>query len=236
MNNINTKKISVLVVTTGMFCLVLSSCTKIEVNPTQTPITALSVTQASSDVSVVDVVVDNTKINSLGLLYGQSTGYIGLSPGKGTITFINDVTTAPIITDSVDFIQNTMYSAFLVNATTSPSVFLTKDTLNKPASGFAGIRFIDLSPDAPAVDLVVQGGATLVSNRSFEGFSSFVPLAAGNSYTFEIHQTGTTKVLATLSKTGITAGYLYTIWFHGLAAGTTAGNQLAVDIITNTYF
>jgi hypothetical protein len=236
-NRTNTKTILTLICIAGLFSLLLISCAKEPTNiNTNPPVAAVSVTQATPDLAPINILIDNTQINQNTVNYGETSGYITLTTGTGSIVFYNAVNLKQILADTINFVQNTSYSAFLVNATTSkPAVFLLTDTLNKPAAGNAAIRFINLSPDAPAVDLVEKGGPVLVSNRSFEGYSSFAPIPGNTTYTFEVHQAGTSTVLAS-TNVKLNPAFIYTIWFHGLAAGTTSADKLSVDVITNTYF
>ena len=76
----------------------------------------------------------------------------------------------------------------------------------------------------------------MVSNKVYKGHSSFIPVPGNVSYTFEIRQKGTSTVLATLADVNFTTGFVYTIYFHGLAAGTTSDNKLAADIVTNAFY
>jgi hypothetical protein len=234
---LNSKSVLAFIFSAGLLSLLLTSCAKtpMNINTTPPPLAAVTITQASPDQPPMQIIIDNTRINQLPFNYGDSSPYLDLYAGKSSITFLDNATSKTILTDTINFLQNINYSLFLINSVSNPGVLLLTDTLAKPTTGNAAIRFINLSPDAPAVDLVVQGGAVLVANKSYKGYSSFIPISGNTAY-LEVHQAGTSTVLATLSKVNFAPGYLYTIWFHGLAAGTTATDKLSVDIITNTYF
>jgi len=141
-----------------------------------------------------------------------------------------------VFSDSVRLSPNIAYSLFLVNTTAAPGIFLLTDSISHPAAGKAAVRFVNVSPDAPAVDLAVKDSAAFIVNKAFKGFSSFMPKDGNKSYTFEVRQHGTNTVLATLSNVTLNSGLIYTIWFHGLASTTVAENQLKADIITNAYY
>jgi len=231
------KSILLLVGTIGFPVLMLSSCLKSPVNQNySTPVAAVMFTDASPDQVPLDLFISNHGVNQLPINYGQNTGYVAINAGINSFSIYADATRKAILSDTINFIQNTTYSVFLVNKVSQPQLFMLTDTIMSPGTAAASIRFVNLSPDAPAVDLVVKSGATLVSNRSFKGFSSFAPLSGNAYYTFEVHQAGTATVLATLSNAKINSGYVYTIWFHGLAAGTTSADQLSLDIINNAFF
>jgi hypothetical protein len=235
-NKGNSKILLTFICVAGMLTLVLSSCLKTSGNYTPPmPVTTVAITQASPDEPALDVFINGIRVNQSAVTFGLSSAYIPVNAGKNSIAFNNDATLSIVRADTINLLQNTNYSLFLVNTVSQPGILLLTDTLNKPSAGNAAIRFINLSPDAQSVDLVVKGGATLVSNRSFKGYSSFLPIQVNTGYTFEVHKAGSGTVLATLPNINLTTGGLYTIWFHGLAGGSTADDKLAIDIITNAY-
>jgi len=235
--NINTKKtsgLSLYLNTVALLFLLFSSCVKAPVSTnTSTPEAAVNFIQASPDEPAVNLSFNNTKFGVTYLNYGQSTSYLAVNTGVNIASFNNASNSAVILTDTLNFNANAFYSVFLVNKPQHPGVFLLTDTLKQPATGAANIRFINLSPDAPAVDLVIKGGPVLVPNRPYEAFSSFAPLTAGQAYTFEVHTAGTSTVLASITNYNVQLGYTYTFWLYGLAAGTSAADQLSLDVIIN---
>jgi hypothetical protein len=235
--NKNSKSLLILFAIIGLAGFMLTSCSKAPVNFNYSPpIAGLAFIQASADEPLVDLVVNNSKYNLTPITYGQSFPYVTIFAGKLPVAVYNDVTGKPILTDTIQFDQNAGYSLFLCNTVSKPQLFLLPDTLLQPSAGNSGIRFVDLSPDAPAVDLVVQGGAKLASNVTFKGHSIFIPVKGDMFYTLEVHAAGTSTVLATLSNSKYQTIFLYTVYFHGLAAGTTSSDKLSVDIYTNIYF
>src|SRR6185312_8465914 len=193
-------------------------------------------TQASPDQPPINFYLGANRVNYYPLSYGQNLDYFQAFTGKRTANFYNAGTSNTILSDTVTFNQNAIYSLFLAGAANKPEMVVLKDTLNKPASGQATIRFINLSPDAPAVSLAVQGGAVLAANKAYKGYSSFTALPGNASYTFEVHQGTTTTVLATLPNITINSGFVYTIWFHGLVNNTSNTDKPAADILTNAYY
>ena len=222
----------------GMLMLISSSCSKPSANTNiSTPQAALSFIQACPDEASIDFFINNVKVSPTPITYGQSTGYFAIKSGKTALTIFNDATVKQILSDTVSLNANTIHTVFLTNTVSQPQLLILADSLVAPSGGNASVRFVDVSPDAPAVDLVVKGGATLVLNKSFKGSSTFVPISGNIFYNFEIHKAGTSTVLATLSNVKINAGFVYTIWFHGLANGTTAkGDELSADFMINASF
>jgi len=190
--------------------------------------------QASPGEPPLNFYINGNKVNAIPITYGDDLDYFRVFSGNRTANFY-DLSMNTVLSAPLNVAPNTAYSVFLANVATKPEIVLLTDTLNKPSAGNASVRFVNLSPDAPAVDLVVQGGAIISSNKSFKGYSSFVSIPGKSDYTFEIRKSGTNTVLATLPNVGIASGYVYTIWFHGLASGTGA-DKLSAGLITNAYF
>jgi len=220
----------------SLFSLLLSSCLKDTSTYVAPPVALVTFYQASPDEPAMNLDLNTNQVNQTPIYYGDDIDYFRAYAGQRTVNlfYTNSLTT--IATTTVTLLPNAAYSLFLANTAANPQIVLLKDTLNRPAAGNAGIRLVNLSPDAPAVDLAVQGGSVLASNRAFKGFSSFLPLTANSSYTFQILQAGTNNVLATLPNVAINSGFVYTILFHGLANTTNSGDKLAADLITNAYF
>jgi hypothetical protein len=218
--------------------LILPSCSKPSYSTSYSPPqAALNFIQACPGEAALDLLINNGRINQAPITYGQNSGYFAMNAGNNIISCNNDATMKQIIADTISFNPNTIHTFFLTNTVSQPQIFALTDTLVAPTSGNGSVRFVDVSPDAPAVDLVIKGGATLVSNRSFKGYSSFAPIPGNIFYNFEVHKAGTATVLATLSNLKINAGFVYTIWFHGFNGGTTAnGDELSADFIINTSF
>lgn len=85
----------------------------------------------------------------------------------------------------------------------------------------AGVRVVHASPDAPAVDIYVNG-AKVLENLPFREYSEYLTLPAG-TYTVEIKVTGTNTVVKQLSLP-VQAGKDYTAIAVGYAAsGKTPG-------------
>ncbi len=220
----------------GLLSLLLSSCLK-DTSPNSTPPTALvTFYQASPDEPAMDLDFSTNKVNQSPLNYGDGIDYFSVFAGQRTVSFYNTGTLNTIKSITITVAPNNAYSLFLANIPVDPQVVLLTDTLNKPAAGKGSIRLVDLSPDAPSVDLAVQGGATLVTNRGFKGYSSFMPITGNTTYTFKILQAGTSTVLATLPNINIKSGFIYTILFDGLVTTANPADNLNATIITNAYF
>lgn len=215
----------------------LTSCLKDNNNQTYNPPIALvSFIQASPDEPSLDFTLDNNKVNVNPLDFGNAIGYFQTYAGTRTVTFTNHANSAKIFSDTASFAPNIAYSLFLANVPGKPEIVVLKDTISRPADGKTSIRFVNLSPDASAVDLAIQGGSVLIPNRLYKGYSGFIPETGNTNYNFEVRQHGTNTVLATLSNISLNSSYVYTIWLGGLSTPLNATDKLRLNIITNAFF
>jgi hypothetical protein len=218
-------------------CLLLSSCLKENNNANYNPPAALlTVIQASPDEPQLDAYLDNDKINADPISFGDGISYLRAYTGVRNAIFNNHATMAKIFSDTIRLSQNVAYSLFLANKPTQPEIVLITDSLTRPDIGTATVRFINLSPDAPAVSLAVEGSQVLATNIPYKGHTAFIPVTGNLNYTFEIRQGTTNTVLATLPNVILYTGSVYTIWFGGLAASTNSSDKLTARILTNAIY
>ncbi|MBX9599973.1 MAG: DUF4397 domain-containing protein [Bryobacteraceae bacterium] len=80
----------------------------------------------------------------------------------------------------------------------------------------AGLRVIHLSPDAPAVDVLVNGAAVL-EGLPYLGYTPYLPLPAGQ-YGVQVNLAGTQTTVLRANLT-LRAGVDYTVFAGGFASG-----------------
>jgi len=210
--------------------ITFSSCTK--KNDDTTFYSSLSVTHASPDAPAVDIYIDNSKVTTTPFSFSNTTGYLkNLISGKRNIKVNVAGTTTNVINADITFDGNKNYSLFAIDSVSKLSTILTVDDLTTPAAGKAHVRFIHLSPDAPAVDIAVVGGPVVFPNSSFKSVSAFTPLGAG-AYNLEVREAGTTNVALPLPSITLKSGKIYTVYAKGFLGGTGA-QALDAGIIEN---
>ncbi len=208
----------------------LTSCKKEEAKE----YAKVMVTHASPDAPDVDLLVDGTKQNSTALTFPNSTAYLQVEAGTRNIKVNGAGSTSSVIDANIDFAKDGNYSIFAVDSFSKISAVVLEDDLTAPASGKAHVRFVHLSPDAPAVDVAVQGASDVIfDNVSFKGNTAFTPLTADN-YILEVRLDQNSAVVLTLPSITLEAGKIYTIFARGFAGATAGTNQaLNYQIIVN---
>lgn len=191
----------------------------------------LMVTHASPDAPGVDLLVDNVKLNSTALTFPSNTPYIPVVSGTRNIKINVAGTSTTVINATLPFAANKSYSVFAIDEVSNISPLVIEDNLASPAMGKAHIRFVHLSPDAPSVDIAVDGGAVVFGDYSFTEYSSFTPLDAG-TYDLEVRVAGTSNVALDIDPVTLSAGKIYTVFARGFLSGS-GSQSLGAQIIVN---
>ncbi|MBO9672619.1 MAG: DUF4397 domain-containing protein [Sphingobacteriaceae bacterium] len=192
----------------------LTSCKKAEtVDPN---ISYIRVINTSPSLATYNAYFNGTMVNSAALPFGGSTSYTSYAAGSYSLKFTTASSTESVLTKTVTLSATTYYSAYLINKPGALDIFTVGDDLSTPSTDKAYIRFINLSPDAPALDLAKTSATTaLISNKAYKSASGFITVDAG-TYSLDAKETSTGTVKATIGSTSFTAGYHYDIICGGL--------------------
>jgi hypothetical protein len=184
---------------------------------------------ASPNAPGVDLYVDNVKQNSSALTFPNKAGYLSVPAGTRNVKVNAAGTATTVINADLNLAGGASYSVFAYDSLSKIKPLVLTDDLATPAAGKAHVRFVHLSPDAPAVNIVVQGGPTLFSNIAFGGSTAFTPVDVA-TYTLEVRTTVGNTLVLTVPGVAVADRKIYTIWASGFAGGTPA---LAAQIIAN---
>jgi hypothetical protein len=185
---------------------------------------------ASPDAPGVDLLVDDA-VAGTNLTYPNNTGYLNVNGGSRSIKVNVTGTGTSVISATLTLYAGAAYSVFATDSVSHISPLVLLDNLTAPAPGKAHIRFVHLSPNAPAVDVALQGGAVVFGNRAFRESTDFMPLDAG-TYNLEVRLAGTSTVVLPLPNVTLQAGKIYTVFAKGFVGGS--GTQaLGAQIIAN---
>ena len=196
------------------------SCLKEQDVQPQQPVAGLSIVQASPTTEILDLYVDNTRAIT-DLTYSKNTEYLNLLPGNRKITVTKKGNQTALFSEQLTFKDYLGYTLFIVDKLETVKFLFLEDNLTKPATGKAKIRFVNLSPDAPALSLAIAGKETdIVSNKLFKEYSTFIEIDPADKITFNIKNKETGLSETTLADVKIANGGFYTIWVKGLKSAT----------------
>ena len=129
------------------------------------PKSKILIVHASPNAPKVDILIDNSFVDTLS--YTKNTAYLEVNSGTRNVKIRMTGTSSVLIDANASFDPDKSYSIFAIDSLIKISALQTLDDLTTPAAGKAHIRFIHLSPDAPAVNVIANGSTTLFANRSF---------------------------------------------------------------------
>jgi len=183
---------------------------------------------ASPDAPAVDVLVDDV-VAFTNVPYPADSGYLSLLSGTRNFKVNATGTSTTVIDVSPTLIAGKSYSVFAVGFLADIEPLLLEDDRNVLATQ-ARIRVIHGSPDAPAVDVLVNDNL-VVSNLAFKGASSYLEVPTGD-YVFKLNLTGTATTAFTSGAIALEAGKVYTaIAIGSVASG--APNPLDIKLLTD---
>lgn len=234
------KKINLNVVVVMLFsflALGLSGCNNDDENDIVEPaaISYVSLYHASPNSPAIDVFFDDRRVNYNPLRYTNFTSYLNFYSGERNMRVRPAGASNVIIDTTLTFMENQAYSLFYVNRLANIQALLVKDSLMAPAVGQAAVRFIHLSPDAPAVDVISmdETGTSLFTNQAYMQASQFKLVDSGVR-SFEINIAGGATSVLSIPDVNLLSGGVYTIIARGFVT-PPAGNEnnLSAQIIIN---
>lgn len=204
----------------------------IPVNPV--PIGFVSIYHASPDAPSLDLVVDNRQVNFGPFRYSDHSGYLNFYTGDRNLKFTPANAVSALIDTTFNVAQGNAYSIFVINRLSAGlETLIVADSTSAPESRKAMVRFVNLSPDAPAFNVATtdSGAGQLFENISFKGATSFKQVDAG-TYTFNVQEAGTQTTSVSAKDVAISPGGYYTIITRGFITPPTGNsNVLSIEVL-----
>lgn len=194
----------------------------------------LAILISSPGASELSFYINGNKTGTTNVLnFNTVVNYFATEPGTGEFGF-SKKDSEVILAKVAYYLKPASYHSLIFTGRSPESdVILVEDDLSAPATDKAKIRFANLSPDAPALDLYMQGKTDPgLSNKTFKTVSGFINVDPAVNPKFEIKTTGGTNVLASLENFKIEKGKIYTIWVRGLIEAGD-GPKLGLEAMTN---
>ncbi|HMG91478.1 MAG TPA: DUF4397 domain-containing protein [Chryseolinea sp.] len=203
-------------------------------NVQPSPVSYVSLYNASPNAPELDIVVDDRQINTYPFEYSDHTGYLTFYTGDRNLKFGPFGASNIVVDTTVTLEDEKTYSIFVVDEFTNASLLILNDNSEAPASGKAKVRFINLSPDGEAVLLRVKGESTsLTEEESFKEATDFFEVDA-KTFDFEVISASNSEAKLQIPSVELQEGWFYTILVRGYTtppAGNT--NLLSADVLVN---
>lgn len=188
---------------------------------------------ASPDAPPVDIYI-NDKLAVKNLSYKSFTEYVPLKSSVYNIkVFPANSTSNPVINKNLFIPPNSIFtiaaSGLLEDIELLP--ILDKKVDNKDPSK-AYLRFVHLSPDAPAVDFYIDD-KLIFKNIAFEDITNYIPLAPKN-YTIKLKVAGTDNTVLISPNMKLSPNKYYTVYAVGLVSSDPP-LQVLIPLDGNSY-
>ncbi|MCT4564849.1 MAG: DUF4397 domain-containing protein [Maledivibacter sp.] len=182
---------------------------------------------ASPNAPAVDVYANGNLIAE-NLAYKDITPYLSVDPGKYNIKiFPAGETTDPVLDGDLYIPEGTAFNVGVVGELPNISLYPIPEPYTAQSFGRPCIRFVHLSPNAPAVDITLSDGRKVFSNISYKDITDYACVPPG-TYTFEVRLAGTDDVVLTVPNVQLNPNNYYTIYAAGLAGGAPSLEALVV--------
>jgi hypothetical protein len=170
------------------------------------------------DAPPIDVYVDGRRLLS-GIAYKATTDYFTVPSGHCRVDIIPAGTKDnPLYSNQVTLSAGASYTFTVLGGASRPDFVSYTDHPFAPPDTVQ-VRFLHLSPDAPAVDLAVAGGQLLAGNIGFRQPSRYVAVSP-SAYNLEVREAGTPNVLLSIPNVKLGGGVAYTIATVGRCSGS----------------
>lgn len=176
------------------------------------------VVHASPDAPAVDVYVNGTKTLT-NVPFFTASDYLDLPAGtyRVQVSPTGQPASAAVIDANATIEAGKAYTVAATGQVANIQASIVVDDLSAPAAGKAKVKVYHFSPDAPAVDVKLKGGATLIPNLAFPNASDYLEVDAG-SYDLEVTPNGVATVVIDLPGTSLAAGNIYSVFATNVVA------------------
>lgn len=179
------------------------------------------VIHASPDAPAVDVYVDGNAVLT-NVPFFTVSDYLDVPAGEHRfqVTPTGESVDSAVIDTTATLEAGTAYTVAATGEVANISPTIIVDDLSAPAAGQAKVRVYHFSPDAPAVDVKLADGTTLLSGLAFPDASDYLEVDAG-TYDLSVTPAGDDTVVIDLAGTSLQAGNIYDVFATNVVASIT---------------
>lgn len=175
----------------------------------------IRVLHAVPDAPNVDIYA-NDKLIAENLAFGESIPYIEVPVGNYIVSlFVTGTKDSPVISNKLTVGKDDIITVAAVGLLNDIEFMGIYDANVKISNGKVRVRFIHLSPNAPAVDITLPNGAVLFNNIAFGQVTPYVEVDEGE-YDLQVRLAGTDTVVLELPDVELEGDQYYSVYAVGL--------------------
>lgn len=168
------------------------------------------------------------------LAYGQFTDYISLAVGTYAIeAFPVGLTVSPVLRVNIP-LENNVYTLALIGILPRIGLLPIVDEFVAVTAGRANIRFANLSPNAPSLNLALRGGPTLFTDISYTEVSDYIPMLPGN-YNFVVRPASSATIVTDVPRVRILPRRNLTFYVLGLYGQQPSSLEVYIPLDGTSY-
>ncbi len=187
----------------------------------------IRVLHAVPNAPAVDVYA-NDNIIIKNLPYKEVSSNIPVPSGNYNIkVYPTGTKSNPVIDTNVYIPEKSFYTIAAIGELPDISLYPIQEPVSANKSNMACVRFIHLSPNAPAVDIKLPDNSVVFNNVPYKGIANFTCVPPG-TYTFKVTPTRTDDVVLTVPDVMLHPNTFYTIYAVGLVGETPSLEALLV--------
>ena len=229
-SSLSTKTIRFFAYSVLFFMVGLSSCKKEE--PTNPSGAYIRFINTSPTLGTFNIFFDDTKINTAAIPFGGTLNYTLYAAGNHTVKYTTATNANSVLTKQISLTANQIHSAYLINKDANLEVLMVVDDASVTSTTKAFVKFINLSPDAPALNLDVKAGTNLAKDKTYKTGSAYIQIDP-KTYDLDIKDSATGAVKTTLTGVEMAAGRYYTVFSRGLLTPGTNDQPFSAQSIIN---
>lgn len=179
----------------------------------------------------VDIYLNGRRIVQ-NLSYRGFTEYFKVASGVYRVVVYEHGKASPIFTARLTLGNKRIYTAALINQTHSADMTIITDIPRAAATNRAYLRFINLAPTAPRMDVYLNG-TLVVSDLDYKEVSNYLSLRP-ETYSLQLKITGTDDTILEDPQVSLRNGNFYAVYVVG-DIGTKPGLQVLIPLEGTTY-
>ncbi|MBE5963244.1 MAG: DUF4397 domain-containing protein [Lachnospiraceae bacterium] len=175
----------------------------------------VSVMHAVPDAPNVDIYAnDNLIVRNLA--YGKYTAYLRIPAQTYELTvYVAGTKTNPVISRMLTLGRNEIFTVAAAGTLDSIELLAIQDADVPRVQDQALVRFVHLSPNAPAVDITLPDGNVLFEDISFGEVTEYIPVN-DMIYTLQVRVAADDTVVLTVPRVDVRDNNYYSIYAIGL--------------------
>lgn len=188
----------------------------------QTQRATIRFVHASPDAPAVDVYVNDREVFS-NAAFKRVTNYTPLDAGTYTVKVFPATANGqgnPAVQAQVTLNGGWDYTLAAVGKLANIQAKLISDNLNTPGQGKTKVRAYHFSPNAPAVNVGVKDGSTLVRGLSFPNATDYITADSGR-LNLVVQDAGNNALVTEIPNVNLTSNSVQSVFVFGLAGNET---------------